>query len=220
MTVKIHPSWNAALASEFEKPYWNMLTEFIKSEYSQKLCFPDSWKIFHAFDMTPFDTVRVVILGQDPYHTTGAAMGLSFSIPDGSKMQPSLRNIFKELESDTGISRTKSDLTDWAWQGVLLLNAVLTVREWEPASHQKMWWEVFTDAAIEALSEKREWIVFILWGNYAIAKKSLIDASKHHIITSPHPSPFSAHNGFFGSQPFSRTNTYLREQGRGEVKWG
>ncbi len=220
MTIKIHPSWHQALASEFEKPYWTSLTEFVKSEYSQKRCFPEGKNIFRAFDTTPFDSVKVVILGQDPYHTAGAAMGLSFSIPDGTKAQPSLKNIFKELQSDLGISRTKTDLTDWAEQGVLLLNAVLTVREWEPASHQKMWWENFTDAAIGALSEKREWVVFILWGNYAIAKKSLIDETKHHIITSPHPSPFSAHNWFFGSKPFSRTNQYLEWQGQQGIVWG
>lgn len=219
MTVNIHPSWYAALSEEFTQLYWPALTEFVKSEYSQKRCFPEGKNIFRAFDTTPFDTVKVVILGQDPYHTAGAAMGLSFSIPDGTKAQPSLKNIFKELESDTWGKRTKTDLTDWAEQGVLLLNAVLTVREWEPASHQKMGWENFTDAAILALSQKREWIVFILWGNYAIAKKSLIDASKHHIITSPHPSPFSAHNWFFGSRPFTRTNQYLQEQGGEEIVW-
>lgn len=220
MTIRIHPSWHTALASEFDKPYWSTLTEFVKSEYSQKKCFPEGKNIFRAFDMTPFDAVKVVILGQDPYHTAGAAMGLSFSIPDGTKTQPSLKNIFKELSSDMGATRTKTDLTDWAEQGVLLLNAVLTVREWEPASHQKMGWENFTDAAIQALSQKREWIVFILWGNYAIAKKSLIDASKHHIITSPHPSPFSAHNGFFGSRPFTRANLYLESRKQQGIVWG
>lgn len=220
MTVKIHPSWYTALVPEFDKPYWNILTEFIKSEYSRQVCFPEWKNIFKAFDTTPLDKVKVVILGQDPYHTAGAAMGLSFSIPDGTKAQPSLKNIFKELSSDIGVNRINTDLTDWAEQWVLLLNAVLTVREWEAASHQKMWWENFTDAAIQALSEQREWIVFILWGNYAIAKKSLIDAMKHHIITSPHPSPFSAHNGFFGSKPFSRTNQYLQEQGKEGIVWG
>ncbi len=253
MTVNIHPSWYAVLAWEFEKPYWSTLTDFVKREYSRVVCFPQGKNIFRAFDMTPFDRVRVVILGQDPYHTAYspsswgtkdpenkdiengffassewriqqkpvcAAMGLSFSIPEWSKPQPSLRNIFKEIESDLGITRTQTDLNDWAEQWVLLLNAVLTVREWEPASHQKMGWENFTDAAIQLLSQQRKWIVFILWGNYAIAKKSLIDETKHHIITSPHPSPFSAHNWFFGSRPFSRTNTYLREQGSEEVKWG
>jgi uracil-DNA glycosylase len=191
----------------------------VKSEYATTPCFPEAKNIFRAYDTTPFDQVKVVILGQDPYHTPGAAMGLSFSVPDGSKPQPSLRNIFKELESDLSIKREQTDLTDWAEQGVLLLNAVLTVRQWEPASHQGKWWENFTDATIRTLSEKREGIVFILWGNYAIAKKSLIDASKHHIITSPHPSPFSAHNWFFWSWPFSQANAYLRERGQAEIQW-
>ncbi len=220
MTVKIHPSWKEALKDEFEKPYWWELTEFVKSEYGTTTCFP-AWKdIFRAFDMTPFDSVKVVILGQDPYHTPGAAMGLSFSVPDGSKPQPSLRNIFKELESDLWVTRTKTDLSDWAEQGVLLLNAVLTVRSGLAASHSGKWWENFTDAAIRTISEKREWIVFILWGNYAIRKRELIDSSKHHIITSPHPSPFSAHNGFFGSRPFSRANAYLWEQWNEKIIWG
>ena len=220
MTVKIHPSWHTALVWEFEKPYWVSLTEFVKSEYAQKRCFPEGKNIFRAFDTTPFESVKVVILGQDPYHTAGAAMWLSFSVPEWSKPQPSLRNIFKELESDVGILRTRTDLTDWAEQGILLLNSVLTVREWEPASHQKMGWENFTDAAIGQLSEQGRWIVFILWGNYAIAKRSLIDEAKHHVITSPHPSPFSAHNWFFGSRPFSRTNSYLRGEELGEIIWG
>lgn len=220
MTIHIHPSWHEALAHEFEKPYWHELTAFVKSEYSWAECFPQGKNIFRAYDTTPFDAVRVVILGQDPYHTPGAAMGLSFSVPDGSKPQPSLRNIFKELDRDLSIKREKTDLTDWAEQGVLLLNAVLTVRSWVPASHAGKWWENFTDATIRTLSEKREGIVFILWGNYAIRKSSLIDSSRHHIITSPHPSPFSAHNGFFGSRPFSQTNSYLREQGSAEIQWG
>ncbi len=219
MTVKIHPSWHAVLSEEFDKPYWQTLTNFVKSEYSEKVCFPSGKNIFRAFDTTPFDSVKVVILGQDPYHTRWAAMGLSFSIPNGSKAQPSLKNIFKELSDDVGVVRMNTDLTDWAEQGILLLNAVLTVRQWEAASHQGKWWENFTDAAIRALSEERVGIVFILWGNYAIAKKSLIDTKKHHIITSPHPSPFSAHNWFFGSKPFSRANAYLREQGTGEIVW-
>ena len=219
MTVTIHPSWHMVLANEFEKPYWNILTEFLKEEYASTRCFPEWRNIFRAFDTTPFDQVKVVILGQDPYHTLGAAMGLSFSIPDGSKAQPSLRNIFRELESDMGIKRTHTDLTDWAEQGVLLLNAVLTVREGEAASHQWKWWEQLTDRVISLLSEEREGIVFILWGNSAIAKQSLIDSQRHHIITSPHPSPFSAHNGFFGSRPFSRTNRYLKEHRREEIGW-
>ncbi|MBC7498084.1 uracil-DNA glycosylase [Candidatus Gracilibacteria bacterium] len=220
MTVNIHPSWYRVLALEFEKPYWEKLTDFIKSEYSQKVCFPQGKNIFRAFDTTPFDRVRVVILGQDPYHTAGAAMGLSFSVPDGSRAQPSLRNIFKELESDIGVQRTQTDLTDWAEQGVLLMNTVLTVREGEPASHQHMGWEELTDTIITALSRERVGIVFILWGNAAVVKKSLIDSSRHHIIESPHPSPFSAHRGFFGSRPFSQTNTYLRGQEEIEIVWG
>lgn len=235
MTVRIHPSWYEVLQSEFGKPYWDELTSFVKQEYQTTRCFPLGGNIFRAFDLTPFDAVKVVILGQDPYHTAYqadsspytewqnpmcAAMGLSFSVPNGSKPQPSLRNIFKELKNDLGIERTKTDLTDWAEQGILLLNAVLTVREWAPASHGGKWWEQFTDAVIHTLSEKREGIVFILWGNFAISKKVLIDEKRHHIITSPHPSPFSAHNGFFGSRPFSWVNTYLEEQGKVQINWG
>jgi uracil-DNA glycosylase len=219
MTLRIDPSWKTTLDAEFQKPYWEQLTTFVKEEYSTTSCFPPGKYIFRAFDTTLFDSVKVVILGQDPYHTPGAAMGLSFSVPNGAKMQPSLRNIFKELKDDLWIDRMTTDLTDWAEQWVLLLNAVLTVREWIPASHQGKWWESFTDSVIRALSEKRSGIVFILWGNYAIAKKSLIDASRHHIITSPHPSPFSAHNGFFWSHPFSRTNAYLQEQGTLPIQW-
>lgn len=219
MTVRIHSSWHEVLAPEFEKPYWQNLTNFVKSEYSRVTCFPQGKDIFRAFDLTPFDQVKVVILGQDPYHTPGAAMGLSFSVPNGNKPQPSLRNIFKELKDDLGVVRTNTDLTDWARQGVLLLNAVLTVQEWSPASHGGKGWENFTDAAIRALSDNREGVVFILWWNFAISKKSLIDAKKHHIITSPHPSPFSADKGFFGSHPFSRTNTYLREEWKMIIQW-
>jgi uracil-DNA glycosylase len=220
MISPIHPSWQAILAWEFEKPYWVELMNFVEREYSQWVCFPEEKNIFRAFEMTQFEDITVVILGQDPYHTAGAAMGLSFSVPEGSKTQPSLRNILKELASDIWVQRTRTDLTDWAEQWILLLNAVLTVRQWEPASHQKMGWENFTDATIRTLSEHREGIIFVLWGNYAIAKKSLIDESRHHVITSPHPSPFSAYNWFFGSRPFSRTNAYLREQGSGEIVWG
>ncbi len=219
MTVRIHPSWLSVLETQFEEPYWHELTEFIKKEYTSTSCFPLGKNIFRAFDMTSFESVRVVILGQDPYHTPWAAMGLSFSVPDGSRPQPSLRNIFIELESDIGERRTSTDLSDWAEQGVLLLNSVLTVRQWEPASHQGKWWEVFTDAVIHTLSRERYGVVFILWGAYAISKQSLIDETRHHIITSPHPSPFSAYKGFFGSRPFSRTNAYLREQGSAEIVW-
>lgn len=219
MTIIIHPSWHEALAFEFEKPYWQGLTAFVKEEYTSTQCFPEEKNIFRAYDTTPFDRVRVVILGQDPYHTPGAAMGLSFSVPNGSKIQPSLRNIFKELESDLVLKRTNTDLTDWAEQGVLLLNTVLTVRQWEPASHQGKWWENLTDATIRTLSEKWVGIVFILWGSSARAKKSLIDTTKHHVIESPHPSPFSAHTDFFGSRPFSRTNEYIRSQWGEWIHW-
>ena len=219
MVVRIHPTWQAALAPEFEKPYWEALTTFVKAEYASGPCFPPGRAIFKAFDTTPFDQVKVVILGQDPYHTPGAAMGLSFSIPQGHRPQPSLQNIFKELASDLGNTRSNSDLTDWAEQGVLLLNAVLTVRQASPASHAGQGWETFTDAAISALSAKRDGVVFVLWGAYAMGKRALIDASRHHLITSPHPSPFSAYKGFFGSKPFSRANAFLMEQGHAPIRW-
>ena len=219
MFLEIPPSWQSVLPPEFCQQYWPDITEIIICEYSQKVCFPQEQDIFKAFSVTSFDKVKVVILGQDPYHTPGAAMWLAFSIPERSKMQPSLRNILRELESDLGFSRTRTDLTDWAEQWVLLMNSVLTVREWEPASHQGKGWEQFTDATIRVLSEQRIGIVFILWGNYAIAKQSLIDTTRHHIITSPHPSPFSAHRGFLGSRPFSRTNEYLRQSWKEEIDW-
>lgn len=219
MIVSIHPSWHEVLESEFIKPYWESLMEFVSEEYTHNQCFPERKNIFRAFDATPFDRVKVVILGQDPYHTRGAAMWLSFSVPSGSKTQPSLRNIFKELESDIGIYRTNTDLSDWADQWVLLLNSVLTVREGEPASHKNKWWEIFTDQVIRTLSERKNWVVFVLWGNYAIAKKSLIDTQKHLIITSPHPSPFSAHNGFFWSKPFSTINQLLKSKWEESLYW-
>lgn len=220
MSVNIHPSWKSVLSEEFEKSSWHSLTAFVKEEYSKNTCFPKWGDIFRAFELTPFDAVKVVILGQDPYHTPGAAMGLCFSVPKkNNKTQPSLQNIFKELANDTGIKRTKTDLTDWAEQWVLLLNSVLSVRAHEAASHQGRGWEIFTDRIIHLLSEKKEHLVFILWGNYAISKKSLIDEKKHLIITSSHPSPFSAHKGFFGSRPFSRTNEYLKSVGKTEIRW-
>ncbi|MDD5197248.1 MAG: uracil-DNA glycosylase [Candidatus Gracilibacteria bacterium] len=219
MSIGIHPSWQKVLANEFTKPYWRELDSFVKDEYSKNACFPEKENIFRAFDLTPFDTVKVIILGQDPYHTPGAAMGMCFSVPNESKSQPSLGNIFKELAVDMKISRTQKDLTHWAEQGVLLLNSVLTVRSHEAASHQGKGWEIFTDEVIRLLSEKREHLVFILWGNYAISKQSLIDEGKHLIITSPHPSPFSAYKGFFGSRPFSRTNEYLKKWGMKEIEW-
>lgn len=219
MTVRIDPTWHAALRTQFESPYFEELSAFVKAEYSSNDCFPAARNIFRAFDLTPFDKTKVVVLGQDPYHTPGAAMGLSFSVPDGSKTQPSLQNIFKELKSDLGIKRTKTDLTDWAEQGVLLLNSVLTVRNGQPASHRGKGWETFTDAAIKTLSDGRERLVFILWGNFAIGKLPLIDAHKHVVIKSPHPSPFSAHSGFFGSKPFSKANAALEKWNENPILW-
>lgn len=220
MTVRIEPSWKQHLQAEFDKPYWTGLTDFVRAEYQAGPCCPPGKDIFRAFDLTPFDRVKVVILGQDPYHTPGAAMGFCFSVPDGNRPQPSLQNIFKELESDVGVQRTRTDLSDWAEQGVFLLNAVLTVRARAAGSHAGKGWETFTDTAIRTLSEEREHLVFILWGSYAIAKKALIDTTKHLVITSPHPSPFSAHKGFFGSRPFSKANDYLQEMGKEPVAWG
>jgi len=219
MTVRIEPSWKAHLQDQFEQPYWQSLTAFVKEEYAAGPCCPAGKNIFRAFDLTPFDAVKVVILGQDPYHTPGAAMGFCFSVPDGNRPQPSLQNIFQELRDDTGVERRQTDLTDWAEQGVFLLNSVLTVRARQAGSHANKGWETFTDSAIARLSGQRDGLVFILWGSYAIAKRALIDTSKHLVITSPHPSPFSAHKGFFGSKPFSRTNDYLAAHGKAPIRW-
>lgn len=219
MTVRIEASWKEQLQGEFDQPYWESLTSFVRAEYAAGPCFPAGKNIFRAYDLTPFAQVKVVILGQDPYHTPGAAMGLCFSIPDGNRPQPSLQNIFQELDSDLGVKRTRTDLTDWAEQGVFLLNSVLTVRAHAAGSHAKKGWENFTDSAIRRLSEQREGIVFILWGSYAIAKRAFIDVRKHHVITAPHPSPLSAHRGFFGSKPFSRANAYLAAQGEAPIQW-
>ena len=219
MTVRIEPSWKAHLQAEFELPYWAQLTEFVRAEYAAGPCCPAGKDIFRAFDLTPFDKVKVVILGQDPYHTPGAAMGFCFSVPDGNRPQPSLQNMFKELKSDLAVERRHTDLSDWAEQGVFLLNAVLTVRAHEAGSHAKHGWEQFTDSAIRHLSAEREGLVFILWGSYAGAKKALIDANKHLVITAPHPSPLSAHRGFFGSKPYSRANEYLISKGQAPITW-
>lgn len=219
--IRIEESWKEALTSEFEESYFKELTSFVKEEYERSTVYPHPKNVFRAFDLTPFDRVKVVILGQDPYHGPRQAIGLSFSVQDGVAIPPSLRNIYKEIEADLGIevSRESGDLTRWARQGVLLLNATLTVRAREAGSHQGRGWERFTDAAIQALSAKREHLVFILWGNYARAKKVLIDTEKHLVIESPHPSPFSAHGGFFGSKPFSRANQYLTEHGDKPIEW-
>lgn len=217
--VRIEPSWKLQLQDQFEQPYWATLSAFVKEEYAAGQCCPPGRDIFRAFDLTPFDDVKVVILGQDPYHTPGAAQGFCFSVPDGNRPQPSLQNIFKELGEDVGVARSRTDLSDWAEQGVFLLNSVLTVRAHAAGSHAGKGWEQFTDSAIRRLSQQRENLVFILWGSYAIAKKALIDSSKHHIITSPHPSPLSAYRGFFGSKPFSRANGYLAAKGKTPVSW-
>lgn len=221
MNVQIESSWKEVLKDEFSKPYFKELTEFVKQEYATQTVYPHPKNIFNAFTLTPFDDVKVVILGQDPYHGPRQAHGLSFSVTEGVRNPPSLQNIFKEIASDLGTpARTESgDLTRWATQGVLLLNATLTVRANTAGSHQGKGWEQFTDAVIKALSDKREHLVFILWGNYAKAKGAHIDRTRHLVIESAHPSPFSAANGFFGSKPFSKTNAYLNQQGLPEITW-
>lgn len=220
MDVSLEPSWKNVLEEEFGKPYFSELANFVKGAYGEGKIYPHPKHIFRAFDLTPFEEVKVVILGQDPYHGAGQAVGLSFAVNDGVTLPPSLRNIYKEIENDLGIKPESSgDLTRWATQGVLLLNATLTVEAGKAGSHQGRGWELFTDAAISALSEKREGIVFILWGNYARAKGAHIDRAKHLVIESAHPSPFSASNGFFGSKPFSRANAYMREKGGEPIDW-
>lgn len=220
MNVRIEPSWKALLSEEFTKPYFTALTEFVKDEYQQHQVYPPGSQIFNAFDFCPAEQARVVIIGQDPYHGPGQANGLCFSVSEGITMPPSLVNIFKELKADLGKDLpTHGSLERWAKQGVLLLNATLTVRARQPGSHQNKGWETFTDAAIRQLATSWEGLVFILWGAYAQRKGAMIDPEKHHIIQSPHPSPFAAHRGFFGSRPFSRTNQYLEAQGKKPVDW-
>lgn len=219
--VKIEESWKRVLQDEFGEAYFKTLSEFVKSEYQHAIVFPPPKQIFRAFDLCPFDKVEVVILGQDPYHGAGQANGLCFAVSEGVALPPSLQNIFKEIESDLGqplVHRT-GDLERWATQGVLLLNATLTVRAHLAGSHQGKGWEQFTDAVIRKLSEERENLVFILWGNYARQKGAHIDRFKHCVIESPHPSPFSAYNGFFGSKPFSKTNAYLEAHGKRPIDW-
>ncbi len=218
--VKIEQSWKAQLAPEFEKAYFENLTDFVRQEYQATRIYPPGGKIFAAFDACPFDQVKVVILGQDPYHGPRQANGLCFSVADGLPLPPSLQNIYKELQSDLGAAAPATgDLERWARQGVLLLNATLTVRRGQAGSHQGKGWEEFTDAAIRALAEQREHLVFILWGAYAQRNGAFIDRSRHLVLEAPHPSPLSAHRGFFGSRPFSRTNTYLRVHGKEPIKW-
>lgn len=219
MNVKIEKSWLEVLHNEFEKEYFISLTMFVKEEYSKHTVYPPGKLIFSAFEYTPFDEVKVVILGQDPYHGPKQANGLSFSVNTGVRNPPSLQNIFKELKSDLGIDRSNGDLSDWAQQGVLMLNSTLTVQSGSAGSHQNKGWEQFTDSVISVLNEKKENLVFILWGAYAKKKGEIINSKKHYVIHSVHPSPFAAHHGFFGSKPFSKTNEYLKSIGQKEIIW-
>lgn len=218
--VQIESSWKKQLAEEFEKPYFGELQKFVHSEYETKTVYPHPKNIFRAFDICPFDKVKVVIIGQDPYHGARQANGLCFAVNEEVTLPPSLKNIFKEIESDLGhLVEKTGDLERWAQQGVLLLNATLTVRAKDAGSHQGKGWEEFTDAVIQKLSDKREGLVFMLWGNYAKEKGKNIDTNKHLVLTAAHPSPFSAYNGFFGCKHFSKANAYLKKHGEKEVEW-
>lgn len=221
MKVDIHPSWKKELNAEFEKPYFQDLLNFVKEEYLENTCFPEGTDIFEAFNRTPFDKVKVVILGQDPYHAPHQAHGLCFSVNEGIAIPPSLKNIYKEIENDLGKPvPVTGNLEHWADQGVLLLNAVLTVRAKQAGSHKNKGWENFTDSVIKLISEKKENVVFLLWGDYAKKKGAKIDSSKHLILTSGHPSPLSANRGYwFGNKHFSKTNDYLIKHGKEPIKW-
>ena len=220
MDVKIEESWKQELSDEWSKDYFVRLTNFVRKEYATKQIFPPGRQIFAAFNATPFNEVKVVILGQDPYHDVGQANGLCFSVNDGIQFPPSLRNIFQEIHNDVGSPIPQSgDLTRWAKQGVLLLNATLTVEAHKAASHQRQGWEQFTDEVISHLSQHRQNVVFILWGSYAISKRTLINPDKHLILTSVHPSPLSAYRGFFGNKHFSKANNYLIEHGKTPITW-
>lgn len=220
MDVKIEQSWKQQLQDEFEKPYFIQLTDFVRSEYQGQKIYPPAKLIFNAFEQCPFDQLKVVILGQDPYHGPGQAHGLCFSVNDGVEFPPSLRNIFKEIHEDTGAPIPASgNLTRWAQQGVLLLNATLTVRAHLAGSHQKKGWEQFTDAVIHLVADRLEHVVFILWGNYAISKAGFVDQRKHLVLQSVHPSPLSASRGFFGNHQFSKANKYLQEHGKEPIVW-
>ena len=220
MTVKIEPSWREALQSEFDQPYFAALAQQLHAEKAAgRTIFPPGGQIFQAFDLCPLDQTKVVILGQDPYHGYGQAMGLCFSVPQGVPAPPSLKNIFKEIETDLGVQMSGSpDLTPWARQGVLLLNAVLTVRAGEPTSHGGIGWQTFTDAVIRTVSERRDGVVFLLWGNYARGKAPLIDASRHLVLEAAHPSPL-ARGAFFGCRHFSKCNAYLTAHGQAAIDW-
>ncbi|MFA5942140.1 MAG: uracil-DNA glycosylase [Candidatus Paceibacterota bacterium] len=222
MTVKIESLWAKHLGGEFEKEYFVKLTAFVKSEYKEGKVYPAPKNIFRAFDLCPFDKVKVVILGQDPYHGIGQANGLAFAVDEKIAVPPSLQNIFKEIESDCGhpvSTKNNGDLSRWAKQGVLLLNATLTVRAHNAGSHQNHGWEQFTDAVIRTLGDESEHLVFMLWGNYAKAKGAHIDRTKHLVLEAPHPSPFSAASGFFGSKHFSKANAYLASRGQTPINW-
>ena len=220
MNVRIEDSWKARLQEEFDQPYFANLTQFVRSEYASGTVYPPGGEMFAAFDACSFDRVRVVILGQDPYHEPGQAHGLCFSVNDGVQFPPSLLNIFKEIESDLGKPMPRSgNLMRWAQQGVLLLNATLTVRAHQAGSHQNKGWETFTDAVIRRLATEREHIVFILWGSYAQRKGAFIDRNRHCVLQSPHPSPLSAYRGFFGNKHFSSANNYLVQHGYNPIDW-
>jgi uracil-DNA glycosylase len=221
MSVKIEESWQRVLQSEFEKPYFQHLTAFVRGEYATATVYPPGPQIFHAFEACPFNQTKVVILGQDPYHGKGQAHGLSFSVAHGVRTPPSLQNIFKELHEDLPSTPPAPDgnLDRWAKQGVLLLNATLTVRAGEPGSHQKKGWEQFTDAVIQKISDQKKHVVFILWGAYAQKKGEMIDGRKHLVLKAAHPSPYAADRGFFGSRPFSKTNAYLEQHNEAPIQW-
>ncbi len=220
MNVKIEESWKLQLSSQFEAPYFRQLVEFVRAEYAAGTCFPPGPLIFNAFRQTPFERVKVVILGQDPYHDVGQAHGLCFSVNDGVSFPPSLQNIFKEIQQETGAPIPASgNLTRWAEQGVLLLNSMLTVRAHQAGSHQGKGWEQFTDAVIARLNEGRDNLVFLLWGSYAIRKGALIDRTRHLVLTSAHPSPLSSYRGFFGNHHFTLCNDYLIQHGQQPINW-
>ena len=220
MQVRIEKSWQEVLQPEFDKPYFAQLAAFVRQEYATQQCFPPARLIFNAFDSCPFDKVKVVIIGQDPYHDDGQAHGLSFSVPDGVQFPPSLRNIYQEISNEFGTPIPESgNLERWARQGVLLLNSVLTVRAHQPTSHQNRGWEELTDAAIEQLAKRRQNIVFLLWGSYAQRKAAFIDPTTHYILQTAHPSPLSAYRGFFGCNHFKAANEYLADHNIEPIKW-
>lgn len=220
MQVKIEETWRQRLQGEFDAPYFEHLCQFVRQEYAEHRVFPPGRLIFNAFNLCPFDKVKVVLIGQDPYHEPGQAQGLCFSVPNGVTPPPSLQNIFKEISDDLGTPPSSdTDLSRWARQGVLLLNATLTVREHQAGSHQRKGWEQFTDAVIKILNKERDGLVFILWGGYAQSKRSLIDPARHLVLRSAHPSPLSAYRGFFGNHHFSLANEYLARQGLAPIQW-